>query len=255
MIWYTFYTISTTVITYALLLSKCIPHTIVLHRSASRPALPPPARTIATAATARPWQSESTLQPHRILQTDDRRRLRITRRHSQNAVIDTCHAQRAPLPNSASATSNNVGQHLSALVRDNGSQIRQAQSNEGHSRILAVANASLQSDHSSFWALKSVCRPFCSPKCEPLSPRPLPKCNEPIHHSHNVGSDHNGANYADGSASRSHRRLSFPERAQNSSNHRTPLSSHHHLRSSAMPSATPSKLQPRGSTMSTAPNV
>eukprot|EP00956_Cyclotella_meneghiniana_P028650 scaffold67436_cov82-Cyclotella_meneghiniana.AAC.1 len=249
MIWYTFYMISTTVITYALLLSKCATHTIVLRRSVSRPAIPPPTRDIATAVTARPWQSDSTLQPYRILQINDRRRLRITRHRSHNAVIDTCHAQRSPLLNLASATSNNVGQHFLTVVRDNGSQIRQAQSNEGQSITLAIANASLQSDRSSFWALKSVCRPFCSPKCEPLSSRPLPKCNEPVRHSHNDSPNHNGAIYADGSASPSHRMLSFPERAQTSSNYCNLPSSHHHRRSTIMPSVTPSKLQPRGTAM------
>eukprot|EP00956_Cyclotella_meneghiniana_P019094 scaffold32434_cov39-Cyclotella_meneghiniana.AAC.3 len=255
MIWYTFYMISTTVITYALLLSKCSTHTTVLHRPASRPAIPPPARNIATAATARPWQSDSTLQPHRIPQINDRRRLRITRHCSQHAVIDTCHAQRSPLLNFASATSGNVGQHFPTFVRDNGSQIRQAQSNEGHSITLAIAIASLQSDRSLFWALKSVCRPFCSPKCEPLYSRPLPKCNELTHHSHNDSTNHNGAIYADGSASRSHRMLSFPERAQTSSKYCNLLSSHHPLRFSIMPSVTPSKLQPRGTAMSAASNA
>eukprot|EP00956_Cyclotella_meneghiniana_P006838 scaffold9202_cov42-Cyclotella_meneghiniana.AAC.4 len=192
MIWYTFYMISTIVITYALPLSKCATHTIVLQRSASRPALPPPANNIATAAIAQPWHSDSTLKLHWIIQINDRRRSRIIRHCSQNVVVDTCHVQRKPLLNSPSSSSSNVGQHFRALVRDNDSQFRQAQSNEGQSRTFAIVNASLQSARSSFWALRSVCRPFCSPKCEPLYSRPLPQCNKLIiHHSHNDSSNLN----------------------------------------------------------------
>ena len=110
MLQYTFYTISTVIITYALLMGCPSSRSTVLKCRPSRTALPPPLRTIATAPTHQPWLLESTPKWRPILQTNKRRRCRRVRQYDNIALPPTCQGQHTTRPNLLSSACDKVGQ-------------------------------------------------------------------------------------------------------------------------------------------------
>ena len=178
MLRYTFYTISTAVFTYALLVSKYTAHYAVQQSSASRPTTPPPPHAIATATTARPWQSDSVLKPQLIRQTNYRRRSRLVRHIGHFTLSSTCRAQSSRLPNLASPSGSGVRQSFRLLRTNYDGRFRRQQANAGCSTDRRTILRALKSANDFLEALQSALGSFCSPKCEPLF-RQLPKCNEP----------------------------------------------------------------------------
>ena len=110
MLQYTFYTISTVIITYALCMACPSSRTTVLKCLPSRPAPPPSLRAIATAPTHQPWPVESALKQRHILQINKGRRCRRVRQNDNIVLPSTCQGRHATLSNSRWYESTEVGQ-------------------------------------------------------------------------------------------------------------------------------------------------